>query len=121
MLNPIEEDVIGKTGVEFLGSDKDIVERVLHQNDKDSSGEDNDDEDNLLVDIMKPSKALEICAQMERVSLEYAIPSAPFTINLQTQVRKLQGHIHYLSDQSHVQSSLDQFPTKPTSKIFYMS
>ena len=51
MLNPIEEDVIGETGVEFLGRNKDIIERVLHQNDKDSSGEDNG-EDNLPVEII---------------------------------------------------------------------
>ena len=89
MLNLIKEDVIGETGVEFLGSDKDIIERVLHQNDEDSSDEDNDDEDNLPVEIMKPSEALEICTQIKRVCFEYAIPSAPFTINLQTHVRKL--------------------------------
>ena len=118
MLNLIKEDVIGETGVEFLGSDKDIIERVLHQNDEDRSDEDNDDEDNLPVEIMKPSEALEICTQMERVCLEYTIPSVPFTINLQTQVRKLQGHIHCLNDQSCVQSLLDQFFAKPTSKDF---
>ena len=80
MLNLIEEDVIGETGVEFLGGNKDIMERVLHQNDKDSSGEDNDDEDNPPVEIMKLSEALEICAQMERVCLEYAIPLLPLPL-----------------------------------------
>ena len=116
MLNLIEEDIIGETGVEFPSSDKDIIRRVLHQNDKDSSGKVNDDEDNPPVEIMKLSEALEICAQMERVCLKYTIPSAPFTINLQTQVRKLRGHIHHLNNQSHVQSLLDQFFAKPTSK-----
>ena len=65
MLNLIEEDIIGETGVEFPSSDKDIIRRVLHQNDKDSSGKVNDDEDNPPVEIMKLSEALEICAQME--------------------------------------------------------
>ena len=37
-------------------------------------------------------------------------------VDLQFQVRKLRGHIHHLNDQSHVQSSLDQFFVKPTNE-----
>ena len=109
MLNPVEEDIVGETGVEFPGEDKDIIERVIHGDDEDS-----DDEEPLL-EVTTLSKALDICAQMERLCLEYASSSLS-VVDLQFQVRKLRGHIRHLNDQSRVQSSLDQFFVKPTNE-----
>ena len=113
MLNPVEEDIVGETGVEFPGGDKDIIERVIHGDDEDSNEDEEDEEP--LPEVTTLSKALDICAQMERLCLKYASSSLS-VVDLQFQVRKLRGHIHHLNDQSHVQLSLDQFFVKPTNE-----
>lgn len=113
MLNPVEEDIVGETGVEFPGGDKDIIERVIHGDDEESDEDEEDEEP--LPEVTTPSKALDICAQMERLCLEYASSSLS-VVDLQFQVRKLRGHIRHLNDQSCVQSSLDQFFVKPTNE-----
>lgn len=113
MLNPVEEDIVGETGAEFPGGDKDIIERVIHGDDEESDEDEEDEEP--LPEVTTPSKALDICAQMERLCLEYASSSLS-VVDLQFQVRKLRGHIRHLNDQSRVQSSLDQFFVKPTNE-----
>ena len=57
MLNPVEEDIVGETGVEFPGGDKDIIERVIHGDDEEP-----------LPEVTTPSKVLDICAQMEALT-----------------------------------------------------
>ena len=57
MLNPVEEDIVSETGVEFPGGDKDIIERVIHGDDEEP-----------LPEVTTPSKALDICAQMEALT-----------------------------------------------------
>ena len=85
MLNPVKKGIVGETGVEFPGGDNDIIERVIHGDDEDSD-EDEEDEEPLL-EVTTLSKALDICAQMERLCLKYA--SSSFSIvDLQFQVRK---------------------------------
>ena len=73
MLNSVEEDIVGETGVEFPDGDKDIIERVIHGDDEDSDEDEEDEEP--LPEVTTPSKALDICAKMERLCLEYASSS----------------------------------------------
>ena len=109
LLNPIEEDVIGETSFEFPGGDKDIIARVIQGDAEDMDDVDESDDEDELPALTKPSEALAICGQMERLCLEYASSTTVLILDLQTQLRKLHGHIRRIDDQSRVQSSLDQF------------
>ena len=64
-----------------------------------------------MAEVTKPSEALEICAHMEKLCLEYVLSNV-CVINLQTQVQKIQAHFHHLNDWSNMQTSLNQFWTK---------
>ena len=64
-----------------------------------------------MAEVTKPSEALEICAHMEKLCLEYT-SSNVYVIDLQTQVQKIRAHFHHLNNQSRMQTSLDQFWTK---------
>ena len=64
-----------------------------------------------MAEVTKPSEALEICAHMEKLCLEYMLSNV-YVVDLQTQVQKIQAHFHHLNNQSHMQTSLDQFWTK---------
>ena len=112
MLNPIEEDCVGETGFEFPGGNQDILNRVAWGADAEEVEEYEDDEgEPSVTEVTKPSEALEICAHMEKLCLEYALSNV-CVISLQTQVQKIQAHFHRLSDWSHMQTSLNQFWTK---------
>lgn len=66
ILNPIEEDSVGKTGFEFPGGDCDIIDKVTGwTNAEDEESESESDEDKQVVEITKLSEALAICACME--------------------------------------------------------
>ena len=88
MLNPIEEDHIRETGYEFLGGDEEIIARVTEvacSNDGADSGSEDEEAETGKVhieEVTKPSKALDICAQMEELCLEYSSPNI-CVINLQ--------------------------------------
>ena len=72
---------------------------------------DSDDEaEDTKKQITKPSKALDLCARMERLCLEYSASDIA-VLGLQTQLCKLRGHFRRLDDQSCVQVSLDHFWT----------
>ena len=114
MLNPIEENCVGETGYEFPGGDEEIIARVIEvarSNDGADSGSEDDEAETSEVhteDVTKPSKALDICAQMEKLCLEYSSPDI-CVVDLQSHVRKLRAHFRRLDDQSQVQTSLDHF------------
>ena len=120
MLIPIEEDCVGKTGFEFPGGDQDILDRVAWGADAEEVEESEDDEGEPVAEVTKPSEALEVCAHMERLCLQYA-SSDVCVIDLQTQVWEIWAHFHCLDNQSCVQTSLDRFWTKmPANKDVYM-
>ena len=112
MLNLIKEDCVGKTGFEFPGGDQDILNRVAQGADAEEVEESRDDEgEPSVAEVTKPSKALEICAHMERLCLGY-VSSNVCVVDFQTQVWKIQAHFHCLDDWSHMQTSLNWFWTK---------
>ena len=101
ILNPIEEDSVGKTGFEFPGGNHNIIDKVTGWADaEDEESESENDEDKQAVEITKLSEALVICAHNINV------------IGLQSQVWKLQAHFCHLDNKSHIQTSLKQFWTK---------
>ena len=114
MLNPIEEDCVGETGYEFPRGDEDIVAKVTEEAHGDD-GEDSDDDEaeNVAGEVTKPGEALEICARMERLCLEYA-SSDICVVDLQNHIRKLRAHFRRLDDQSRVQVGLEHFWTWST-------
>ena len=86
MLNPIKEDCVGETGFEFLGGDQDILNRVAQGADAEEVEESEDHEgEPSVAEVTKPCEALEICAHMEKLCLEY-MSSDVCVIDLQTQV-----------------------------------
>ena len=112
ILNPIEEDSVGKTGFEFPGGDHNIIDKVTRWADaEDEESESENDEDKQAVEITKLSEALVIYACMEQLCLEYVSPNIN-VIGLQSQVQKLWAHFHHIDNESHIQTSLKQFWTK---------
>jgi hypothetical protein len=81
---------------------------------RDNNNDDDELEDDEVEDtekqITKPSDALDLCARMERLCLEYSALDIP-VLGLQTQLRKLRGHFLQLDNQSQVQVPLDHFWT----------
>ena len=80
MLNPIKENCVRETGYEFPGGDEEIIARVTgvaHSNDGADSGSEDEEAETGEVhteEVTKPSKALDICAQMEKLCLKYLSP-----------------------------------------------
>ena len=89
ILNPIEEDSVGKTGFEFPGGNRDFIDKVTGWTDaEDEESESENDEDKQAVEITKLSEALVICACMKWLCLEYVSPGIN-VISLQSQIQKL--------------------------------
>ena len=112
MLNPIEEDVIDD-GCNFPRGDNEIIEYVnqeINGDDNEDSEDEGKEED--VKEITKPREALDLCARMEQLCLEYSASDIP-VLPLQSQLHKLQGHFHHLDDQSRVQAPLDHFWNQP--------
>ena len=87
---------------------------------KDETSKSDGDDGQQAAEVTKPSEALEICAHMEWLCLEYVLPDIN-VVNLQSQVQKLQAHFCHLDNESCVQTSLDQFWTKtPANMDFSM-
>ena len=94
MLNPIEENCVRETGYKFLGGDEEIIARVTgvaHSNDGVDSGSEDEEAETGKVhteEVTRPSKASDICAQMEKLCLEYLSPDI-CVVGLQSHVQKL--------------------------------
>ena len=89
-----------------------IIEYVTQEmQDTNNNDELEDDEvEDTKKQITKPSEALDLCAHMEWLCLEYSASDIP-VLGLQSQLRKLQGHFRRLDNQSQVQAPLDHFWT----------
>ena len=80
MLNPIKGNCVRETGYEFLGGDEEIMARVTGvacSNDGADSGSEDEEGETGEVhteEVTKLSKALDICAQMEKLCLKYLSP-----------------------------------------------
>src|SRR5258708_34672809 len=88
MLNPIEEDVIDDS-CNFLRGDNEIIEYVnqeINGDDNEDSEDEGKEED--VKEITKPREALDFCARMEQLCLEYSASDIS-VLPLQSQLRKL--------------------------------
>ncbi|KAG1895336.1 uncharacterized protein F5891DRAFT_984280 [Suillus fuscotomentosus] len=112
LLNPIKEDVIGHTGLEFPGGDDEIIAEATWQM-MDNTEEDLEDEVDDLWEPIPPKEALDLCEHMEKNVKNYLNIQESFrTVGCPTQpqqppVHMPSAHQRMLTWLEHVRRTLE--------------
>jgi len=117
LLNPIEEDIIGCTGLEFPGGDDEIIAEVTRPT-TDSIEDEEVEEVDGLNDPMQPKDALDLCERMGKVCVDYADADGVSLLEIQKQLRRLQAHLRRLDGESYVQTTLDQWVDSSSTRVY---
>ena len=113
MLNPVEEQVVGKDEFSFPGGDADIVTEVREAFNPPEVMEidDSESEDDTAVEqpVATTADAIEMCKLMEKLCIAYPDVNGVDSLGLQSQIRRLRGHIHHENALTQKQTTLDTF------------
>ena len=112
MLNPTEETEIGHSVYKFEGGDDEIVGHVNHEmavrrGEVIEIDEDEDNDEGAHDSEMSFGSMIQLCAQMEKISLSYAEPE--LKLGLSQILRKFRIQLRKMEDEKATQATLDRW------------